>query len=252
MNRGLTMEQGTGQAGPAQFRAGPKGRNPGWAFLQSRPCYDVKCADKSASGRGPSLGRKSPTWACSIRLHLPNRLAPNPSPGGALSVVRSHGLREKARLAPIDRGRAAPDGRTTLKQSEDSVAPHKIAIVGIGKISQDQHLPVIAKDPDFSSSVWSASEASARRVCRRFRLLRRCSLRFPTLTPWRSARRPDRATPSRARRSMQASMCCWKSRPPPPRRNWRISPPMPGTGKGCSSRRGIPSTMPLSKPRAGP
>jgi len=27
--------------------------------------------------------------------------------------------------------------------------PHKIAIIGIGKISQDQHLPVIAKDKDF-------------------------------------------------------------------------------------------------------
>jgi D-galactose 1-dehydrogenase len=29
------------------------------------------------------------------------------------------------------------------------VAPHKIAIIGIGKISQDQHLPVIAKDKNF-------------------------------------------------------------------------------------------------------
>jgi D-galactose 1-dehydrogenase len=29
------------------------------------------------------------------------------------------------------------------------VAPYKIAIIGIGKISQDQHLPVIAKDKNF-------------------------------------------------------------------------------------------------------
>jgi D-galactose 1-dehydrogenase len=29
------------------------------------------------------------------------------------------------------------------------VSPTKIAIIGIGKISQDQHLPVIAKNPDF-------------------------------------------------------------------------------------------------------
>ena len=29
------------------------------------------------------------------------------------------------------------------------MAPTKIAIIGIGKISQDQHLPVIAKNPDF-------------------------------------------------------------------------------------------------------
>ena len=27
--------------------------------------------------------------------------------------------------------------------------PYRIAIIGIGKISQDQHLPVIAKDPRF-------------------------------------------------------------------------------------------------------
>ena len=27
--------------------------------------------------------------------------------------------------------------------------PYRIAIIGVGKISQDQHLPVIAKDPDF-------------------------------------------------------------------------------------------------------
>lgn len=29
------------------------------------------------------------------------------------------------------------------------MAPHKIAIIGLGKISQDQHLPVIAKNPEF-------------------------------------------------------------------------------------------------------
>jgi len=29
------------------------------------------------------------------------------------------------------------------------VSPTKIAIIGVGKISQDQHLPVIAKNPDF-------------------------------------------------------------------------------------------------------
>jgi D-galactose 1-dehydrogenase len=32
---------------------------------------------------------------------------------------------------------------------EHRVAPHRIAIIGIGKISQDQHLPVIAKDKNF-------------------------------------------------------------------------------------------------------
>ena len=29
------------------------------------------------------------------------------------------------------------------------MAPYSIAVIGVGKISQDQHLPVIAKDPDF-------------------------------------------------------------------------------------------------------
>ena len=32
------------------------------------------------------------------------------------------------------------------------MAPHKIAIIGIGKISKDQHLPVIAKDKSFELS----------------------------------------------------------------------------------------------------
>ncbi len=37
----------------------------------------------------------------------------------------------------------------TVNKSEDRVAPYSIAIIGVGKISQDQHLPVIAKNPDF-------------------------------------------------------------------------------------------------------
>ena len=31
--------------------------------------------------------------------------------------------------------------------------PHKIAVVGIGKIARDQHLPCIAADPDFVATM---------------------------------------------------------------------------------------------------
>ena len=30
-----------------------------------------------------------------------------------------------------------------------TMEPHKIAVIGLGKIARDQHLPVIAKNPDF-------------------------------------------------------------------------------------------------------
>src|SRR5271170_6200989 len=38
-------------------------------------------------------------------------------------------------------------GRTRME--EPAVAPYSIAIIGVGKIARDQHLPVIAKNPDF-------------------------------------------------------------------------------------------------------
>jgi D-galactose 1-dehydrogenase len=45
--------------------------------------------------------------------------------------------------------RRVPTGAFEDENAREPLVPHRIAIIGIGKISQDQHLPVIAKDKDF-------------------------------------------------------------------------------------------------------
>lgn len=77
---------------------------------------------------------------------------------------------------------------------------HRIGVIGLGKIAQDQHLPVIAGHPGMelvaTASTRGLKAAGARHA---FTHTTTCSS-IPRSARWRSARRRRCATASRARR----------------------------------------------------
>ena len=86
------------------------------------------------------------------------------------------------------------------------MSPTKIAIIGIGKIAQDQHLPVIAKNADFRLVGVVSQRGLGRRAFPPSRpppsSMPRCLISMRS----RSARRRTCAIGSRARRWRRANM----------------------------------------------
>ncbi len=86
----------------------------------------------------------APAQAYKARVNraLPHWDAATPaeaSPTGSALVKRSGAVQSS-----VGRGQ-----RCLRPEREDKVAPYTIAIIGVGKISLDQHLPVVAGHPDF-------------------------------------------------------------------------------------------------------
>ena len=79
--------------------------------------------------------------------------------------------------------------------------PTTIAIIGVGKIAVDQHLPVIAKTPPSASPGLVSQRGLAEPGVPTFRTPAELYAAFPTLTRWRSA--PRRGAPCRRPRSAQ-------------------------------------------------
>ncbi len=83
---------------------------------------------------------------------------------------------------------------------------YRLAIIGLGKIAQDQHLPVVAKTPDFELAA-VVSPARDIATCRISGRRPNCSAAASGSMPWRSACRPSRASQSPATHSMRAFTC---------------------------------------------
>jgi hypothetical protein len=92
--------------------------------------------------------------------------------------------------------------------------PFKIALVGVGKIAHDQHVPSIAGNPDFELAATVSRHGSVDGV-EAYTDLAAMLAKRPDIGAVRCAcrRRPATATPSR--RSPPAATSCSKSRPAP-------------------------------------
>ena len=82
----------------------------------------------------------------------------------------------------------------------------KIAVVGLGKIATDQHLPCIAKNADFKLAAGVSRHAKVDNVpC--FESLGDLISSGMAIDAWPCARRHRCALPWRGRRLMRAIMC---------------------------------------------
>ena len=88
----------------------------------------------------------------------------------------------------------------------------KTAIVGLGKIARDQHIPRSPRAMHSSSSPWQARTARSR-MCRASRTSKRCSRQRARCQRSRSARRRRSATRRPAVRSSRVVTCCSRNRP---------------------------------------
>ena len=118
--------------------------------------------------------------------------------------------------------------------------PFPVALVGVGKIARDQHLPAIAADPDFELVAAVSRHATVDGVPN-WTDFDRFLAEGPT-APSPSAPRPARGPSRRSRRSPPAATCCSKSPPPPPSARSRRSPPPPAPRAPCSSPPGTPAS----------
>ena len=94
--------------------------------------------------------------------------------------------------------------------------PTTIAIIGVGKISHDQHLPVIAKSPDFELvGLVSQRGIAEQRRAERSRRPAELYAAMPDMTRWRSARRRI-VRHSIAREALAAGKQVMLEKPPTP------------------------------------
>ena len=98
---------------------------------------------------------------------------------------------------------------------EGRVAKKKIAVVGVGKISQDQHLPVIDKSRDFELAATVSTRGVGHGACRCSRPRPSCSRRCPRSASSPSAPRPASATPI-VREAIDAGKDVLLEKPPTP------------------------------------
>ena len=113
---------------------------------------------------------------------------------------------------------------------------HKIGIIGLGKIAQDQHIPVIKGNPAFEL----VAVASQRGLTRRRRGARGARLPPASRVAGGRCRRhlhaaADAPSRSRGKRSPPASTCCWRSRRRRRPASWSTSAALPQRAAGRSS-----------------
>ena len=118
------------------------------------------------------------------------------------------------------------------------MAKKKIAVIGIGKIAQDQHLPVIDKSPDFELAACVSTRGLGHRDVPVFKTPAELYKAMPDVGLVAICTPPGVRHAMSARRSMPARTCCSKSRRPRPSPSSKTSSPMAKRRAACSSRPG--------------
>jgi hypothetical protein len=94
------------------------------------------------------------------------------------------------------------------------MAKKKIAVIGVGKIAVDRHLPVIDKSKDFEVAATVSTRMIAHNGLPVFKTPAELYAAMPEVDLAICNSRPASATPSSAKPSMPASTSSWKAADP--------------------------------------